>query len=156
MTSEYIAKRAKKVLRRAGTRDMLQVARELNIHIQFNHYEELLGMYFVVLRSRFISINEDLENEMLQMVLAHEIGHDQLHRDIAKHSGLQEFQLFDIPGKCEYEANAFAAHLLLDTDEVRYYLKQGYDVVQTAQMMNCNANLMLIKVNEMNVLESLV
>ena len=50
----------------------------------------------------------------------------------------------------EYEANAFAAHLLIDDDELNSYLQQGYDVAQLASAMNTNINLMLIKLNEMN------
>ena len=50
----------------------------------------------------------------------------------------------------EYEANAFAAHLLIDDEELVHYLKQGYDVAQLSAAMNTNINLMLIKLNEMN------
>lgn len=50
----------------------------------------------------------------------------------------------------EYEANAFAAHLLIDDDELNSYLQRGYDVAQLASAMNTNINLMLIKLNEMN------
>ena len=51
--------------------------------------------------------------------------------------------------RIEYEANAFAAHLLLDNDEVYSYARQGYDVVQTASAMNSDVNLILIKIQEM-------
>ena len=52
----------------------------------------------------------------------------------------------------EYEANAFASHILLDDEEVYSLARQGYDVVQIAQMMGSNINLMLIKMQEMNKL----
>ena len=41
---------------------------------------------------------------------------------------------------------------MIDDDELADYVKDGYDVVQTAQMMNTNVNMMLIKLNEMNQL----
>ena len=52
--------------------------------------------------------------------------------------------------KPEYEANAFAAHLIIDNDELVEYMQEGYDVVQLSAMMGTNINLMLIKLNEMN------
>ena len=87
----------------------------------------------------------------MQMVCGHEIGHDTLHRALAKaNNSLPEFVLFDMRTKHEYEANALAAHLLIDEDELIEYLREGYDVVQLSGMMNTNINLMLVKLNEMN------
>lgn len=83
------------------------------------------------------------------MVLAHEIGHDIYHRDLAK-NGLKEFTLFNMKNDTEYVANAFAAHLLLDNDEVLELARDGYDVVQIAGMLNSDINLLLIKMQEMN------
>lgn len=53
----------------------------------------------------------------------------------------------------EYEANAFAAHILLENDEVYTLAKQGYDVVSIAKILDADINLMLIKLQEMNRLE---
>ena len=50
----------------------------------------------------------------------------------------------------EYEANAFASHLIIDDDELIYLMKQDYDVVQLSAAMGTNINLMLIKLNELN------
>ena len=50
----------------------------------------------------------------------------------------------------EYEANAFAAHLIIDDDELICNMKEGYDIVQLSSLMGTNINLMLIKLNEMN------
>ena len=63
---------------------------------------------------------------------------------------LPEFVLFDMRSKPEYEANAFAAHLIIDDDELIDNMQQGYDVVQLSAMMNTNINLMLIKLHELN------
>ena len=50
----------------------------------------------------------------------------------------------------EYEANAFASHLIIDDDELIDLMKQDYDVVQLSAAMGTNINLMLIKLNELN------
>lgn len=52
----------------------------------------------------------------------------------------------------EYEANAFAAHLLLENDEVYALAREGYDVVKIAKTINSDINLMLIKPQEINKL----
>ncbi len=130
-------------------RDMLALAKDLGIHVEFaDDYKNLLGMYFNKWHHRFIFLNSRLDEDWLPMVLAHEIGHDQLHRELAK-TGLQEFELFRMNSRTEYEANAFAAHLLLDNDEVYHYVRAGEDVAAISQRMHTNINLMLIKMREM-------
>ena len=119
MDSEQCHKRAQEIIRQVGRRDMRQVAKELNIKVLYNeNFSKLLGMYFCQWRHRFIFLNTNLDDIWQNMVLAHEIGHDQLHRDIAKQQQMHEFELFRLNSRTEYEANAFAAHLLMDTDAV--------------------------------------
>ena len=43
-------------------------------------------------------------------------------RDRAKGSAIQEFMLYDMTTKPEYEANIVAAEILLDTDEILEYI----------------------------------
>ena len=150
MDSEQCHKRAQEIIRQVGRRDMRQVAKELNIKVLYNeNFSKLLGMYFFQWRHRFIFLNTNLDDIWQNMVLAHEIGHDQLHRDIAKQQQMHEFELFRLNSRTEYEANAFAAHLLMDTDTVYAELKEGCDEFTLAQKMNCNINLTLIKLQEM-------
>lgn len=58
--------------------------------------------------------------------------------------------LISYENKMEYEANAFAAHLRIDNEQLFDLLGQGYDVVQLFSIMGTNINLMLIKLNELN------
>lgn len=83
------------------------------------------------------------------MVCGHELGHDIYHRSLAREGGMREFELFRMQSSTEYEANAFAAHLLIDTDECLEYAAEGYDVVHIASLMNSEINLMLIKLQEL-------
>ena len=86
-----------------------------------------------------------------ELGIHHEIGHDTFHRDLAKgNEPLPEFVLFDMRTKHEYEANAFASHMIIDDDELIDLMKQDYDVVQLSAAMGTNINLMLIKLNELN------
>lgn len=150
--SEDIYNKAKSIVRSCGTRDTLKIARELGIYVHYiDDFDELLGMYTYRHKERHILLNSKMEQMVMQMVCGHEIGHDVFHRDLAKaNDSLPEFVLFDMRTKHEYEANAFAAHVIIDDDELIYYAKQGYDVVQLSAVLETNINLMLIKLNEMN------
>ena len=77
---------------------------------------------------------------------AHELGHDQLHRDLAKLGALQEFVLYDMSTRPEYEANVFAASTLLDEKEMLGYIFDcRYDAEQIAGVMNTDINLVALK-----------
>lgn len=144
-----IYKKANALVKRIGTRDTRQIANELGIKIYYEGYDDLLGMYTYRWKQRMIFINNNLDDHMRQMVLAHEIGHDIFHRNLAS-NGLKEFELFDMKNNTEYEANIFGSHLLIDNDEVLTLARDGYDIVQISSMLNSHINLLLIKMQEMN------
>lgn len=150
--SEEIYNKAKNMVRCCGTRDTVRIAREAGIYVHFiDNFDELLGMYTYRHKERHILLNANMEDMVTQMVCGHEIGHDILHRDLAKsNDSLPEFVLFDMRTKHEYEANAFAAHLMIDDDLLIDYMRQGYDVVKLSALMGTNINLLLVKLNEMN------
>lgn len=153
MDSHAVYHKAMNLVHKAGTRDAIRIAENLGIHVFFNDsYTNLLGMYCYKQRNRFIFLNGRLDEIWLPMVAAHELGHDMLHREIAQGKLLQEFVLFNLRNTTEYEANAFAAHLLLDNEDVYDLAREGYDVVQMAGMTGTHINLMLIKLQEMNKL----
>ena len=108
-------------------------------------------MYSYQHKERHILLNSNMDYITVQMVCGHEIGHDIFHREKAKsRMGLQEFTLFDMGSEMEYEANAFAAHLRIDSEELLELAGRGYDVVQLSSIMGTNVNLVLIKLNELN------
>ena len=155
MNSYDIFKKANNIVESCSTRDPMRIASDLNIYVKTNDaFEDLLGAYFCCLNHRIIIINSRLYGYLLKMVMAHEIGHDQLHRALAK-SGtkLQEFNLFMEKDLTEYEANAFASHILLPNDDIYSLAKQGIDVITMAKMVNVDYNLLLIKLNEMQKMD---
>lgn len=150
--AEEIYKKARKVVRDSQTKDALKIADDLGIYVKhIDGLKELLGMYCYRHKERHILLNSNMDPITAQMVCAHEIGHDVLHRELAKStSGLQEFVLFDMKNELEYEANAFAAHIRIPNEELFELIQNGYDVVQAAPAMDVNINLMLIKMYELN------
>lgn len=148
---KYIENISNKIVAEAGTRDPFEIAEHRNIKVrQFAKPTKLLGMYTIIKRNRFIFYNPFVDEYMQKMVIAHELGHDVLHRDIATETPFQEWALFDIRNTAEYEANIFASHLLLDEKEIISLAKQGYNDVQIASILNVNINMLLFKLREMN------
>ena len=86
---------------------------------------------------------------MNKIVCAHELGHDQLHREFAKNEPIQEFMLYDMSSRREYEANIFAAELLLDDDEILDLIEKGYDSLQIAKATETDINLVALKVDSL-------
>lgn len=148
MGADSLTKVGNDLVKRCGTRDPLRIARELGIEVMFcSDFGPLKGMYRVIKRNRFIFLNEDLSPRMQRIVCAHELGHDQLHRNLAKGNSLQEFMLYDMTTKPEYEANIVAAEILLDTNEVLEYIYQyEYTSEQIASAMQTDINLVALKV----------
>ena len=150
MGSDYIQKEARRLVRWCGTCDPFQIAKELGIHVMYDYdFNALKGMYKVIQRSRFIFINGNLSNRDRRMVCAHELGHDRFHRSLAKTTALQEFMLYDMRSRPEYEANIFASELLINDDDIFSLIENEYDIYQIAGEIGEDMNLVLIKIDEL-------
>lgn len=139
---------AETLIRRFRTRDPFAIAEGLGIEVLFrDDFGPLKGMYRVIKRNRFIFINASLSERMQRIVCAHELAHDQLHRHLGTTGSLQEFMLYDMSSKPEYEANILAAEILLDTDELlEYVYDYGYTAQQIATAMDTDINLVALKI----------
>ena len=145
-----IYKKANNLVQKHGTRNTLILAKESGIDVvPVDCFDDLLGMYSCRWKHRVMFLNARMDEYLTLMVAGHELGHDIYHRELAKGEGLREFELFRMQSTTEYEANAFAAHTLIDTKECLEYARDGYDIVQISKMMNSEINLMLIKLQEL-------
>ena len=150
MGSDYIRKEAGRLVRRYGTRNPFQIAKELGIHVLFDYdFKSLKGMYKAIQRSRFIFINGNLSERDQRTICAHELGHDRLHRQFAKGAAFQEFMLYDMRTRPEYEANIFACELLIGNSEIISMIDNEYDIYQIAGELGEDMNLILIKIDEL-------
>lgn len=142
-----IVQKANALVKRCKTRDPYQIAADLGIQIIPCDFKKQRGAYKVIMRNRFIFLNENLSPIEKRIVLFHELGHDALHRQEAVSlGGFQEFEIFNMADKrMEYEANVFAAQLELDDEEFLEYCKRGYDIQQIASAMNSDINLIALK-----------
>ena len=148
MNARQLSEVGERLVRRCGTRDPFEMARQLGVEVLFcPDFGSMKGMYRVIQRSRFIFLNDGLTPQMQRIVCAHELGHDQLHRNLAKDGALREFMLYDMSTRPEYEANIVAAEILLDTDAVLDYVYRcGYTTEQIARAMETDINLVALKV----------
>lgn len=80
--------------------------------------ESCKGFYVTHSRIRTIAINSELSSEFQRIICSHEIGHAVLHKNQAGVKPFHDFGLFDSTSTYEYEANIFAAELLLDDEDV--------------------------------------
>lgn len=154
MGAEQLAHVGNQLIRRCGTRDPFAIAADLGIEVMFcDNFGPLKGMYRVIKRNRFIFINNQLTEQMQLIVCAHELGHDQLHRNLAKDRSLREFMLYDMRTKPEYEANIVAAEILLDNEELLDYIyRYRYSAEEIARSMGTDINLVALKIAHLNEL----
>lgn len=84
MNAEQLSRVGEKLVKRCGSRAPFEIARQLGVHVMLcENLGSLKGMYRVIKRNRFIFLNNSLDENMLRIVCAHELGHDQLHRNMA-------------------------------------------------------------------------
>lgn len=141
------------LVRKFQTRDPFEIAAGLGIVVydDCEGFGDLKGMYSVVKKQRTIFLNKDLDRRTARIVCAHEIGHDQLHRnDVKKEHYLQEFTLYNMATRREYEANIVCASILLSDEEILEYIYfYHYDVEQIARATKSDINLVALKVSHL-------
>lgn len=153
MDPSTVYRQVQALIRRWGTRDPAGLAADMGLLVyDCPAFSQLLGMYTYRWKHRIVLMNPNVSGDLYRMVLAHELGHDQLHRQLAGGEGMQEFQLFRMASRTEYEANVFAAHLLIDDAELTELARDGYDAAAAASMLCVDINLLLIKVQQMQAL----
>lgn len=151
MSVNYIYDSVQSKIKKSRTRNPFTIAEDNGIMLIFDsNLNKMKGMYTIIKRNRIIIINDNMPERMQQIVCAHELGHDALHRQFAKDGGLREFMLYDMKSRPEYEANMYAADLLLDDEEVMELAKDGYDMQQVAGILNTDINLIGLKMASMN------
>ena len=134
----------------------IETAEALGIEVFQYDLANVKAMYTSADRHRTILINSKLRDPMLDIVMFHEIGHDQIldHRAMARNSPLKDIQFFGedyMINWTEHEANIIAAHLYIDEEElVDYLIGDKMTLFETSRSLKCPLDLMLIKLQEMS------
>lgn len=147
---EYIQNVANKLIKKYDTRDPFQLCQAIGVEVFYADLGSLKGMYKYLKKNRFAVINENLDPFTKTLVCAHELGHDILHQNLARKVCLQEFILYDMKSRPEYEANLFASEILLPDDIILNLARDGYDIEQISKELCTDINLIALKVSSMN------
>ena len=129
-----------------GTRNPFEIAAAEGIRVvSCPDFQKLEGMYKVILGERYVFLKGSLSRRRARQVLAHELGHDLLHREMGEDSFVQEHFLVDMTLKPEYEANLFAAQLLIPDEDLRALLREGKSVEEAAAALQTPPELVELK-----------
>ena len=116
---DYISRLADELTIKHNTRNPYELCDELGVSIRLKDLgTDIKAFYFYHSRIRNIVLNSRVSETVRRILVAHELGHDRLHREIAMLKGFQEIELFDAAIPAEYEANIFAAEILIDDGEL--------------------------------------
>lgn len=126
---------AVRLMRRCASNNPFTIARELDILLIYCPLIDLNGFYHYHKRNHIIYLSEDLDEDEARFVLAHEIGHMQMHR--AMNTVFMDTKTFNPHDRFERQANAFAVELLLPDELLRehpdcsiYHLAVSFGVPQ--------------------------
>ena len=132
---DYITDIAKQLMKKHATRDPYELCDALGIRIRLKELgTDIKAYYFYHSRIRNIVLNSRVSETIRRILVAHELGHDRLHKEIAMLKGFQELELFDMAIPVEYEANIFAAEIIVSDNELLALLndedKSFFDVAK--------------------------
>ena len=147
MHIDYIIDNVQKLIIRCESRDPKEICNRMGVYLKYmNLQQKLKGFYFYQSRIHHIVIDENIIDSFQNVLIAHELGHYCLHKDIAMMKRFHELEVLqgrkDNP--TEYEANLFAAELLIEDQAVLTLLKE-YSFFETASILGVPAALLDFK-----------
>ena len=131
----YITRKADELTRKFKTRNPYELCDALGVSIRLKDLgQDIKAYYFYHSRIRNIVLNIRVSETIRKILAAHELGHDRLHQRIAMLKGFQEIELFNMAQPTEFEANVFAAEVLIEDEELLRLLndrdKSFFDVAR--------------------------
>lgn len=143
----FISKKVEKLIQKHDETDPFSLCKSLDILVLFEDLSsKIKGYFFVQSRIEIIVINANLPEELQRIICAHELGHAILHQELASDNPLADFALFDITSQPEFEANIFAAELLIEDQAVVSLLKQNLSFFEVASTLAVPVELLDFKV----------
>lgn len=124
-TIDHISGTVAHLIKKCGTRDPVDICGQLHIRVCYKELGAIKAFYFYQSRIKTVVINSRISRTVGRILCAHELGHAVLHGDLATMRGFQEMELFDSVASTEYEANLFAAELLIDDERLLALLNDG-------------------------------
>lgn len=110
---------AVRLMKRCKSNDPFAIARLLNILLIYCPLVGLNGFYQYHKRNHIIYLSEDLDEHLTRFVLAHELGHMQMHHSM--NTVFMDTNTYNPHSRFERQANAFAVELLLPDELLQEY-----------------------------------
>lgn len=140
---------AEHLRRKYGGRSIFETAENSGVNVWFRELGSLKGFYICENNSRYIIINDKLDELMSKTVCAHELGHDALHRELSA-GGIREQTLFLDGNKTEREANLFAAEMLISDREAMEAAEYCKELSQAAWELSVLPEILEYKLEMLN------
>lgn len=118
---ERIKSLVSKLIKTYGTNNPFKLADQLGVLYQIGNLKEA-GCYMFLKNHRYIFLSNQLSENELRLVMAHELGHALLDRKANCYFIRNKTLLLN--SKIEQRANCFAAYLLIPDDVLQNYI--GY------------------------------
>ena len=147
MKNGYIYDETQKLIRKYKTRDPFKIIDDMHIIVgETSSFQKLKGFCFMSCKTIYVQISSFLSEEEKQIVAAHELGHIILHRTQLKMAPMKDDTLYNMQDNTEYQANLFAADLLLsDADIADMAHNEDLDYFSLCSTLNSTPELMSFK-----------
>lgn len=147
MKNGYIYDETQKLIRKYKTRDPFKIMDDMHIIVgETSSFQKLKGFCFMSCKTIYVQISSFLSEEEKQIVAAHELGHIILHKTQLKMAPMKDDTLYNMQDNTEYQANLFAADLLLsDADIADMAHNEDLDYFSLCGTLNSTPELMSFK-----------
>ena len=147
MKNGYIYDETQKLIRKYKTRDPFKIMDDMHVIVgESSSFQKLKGFCFMSCKTIYVQISSFLSEEEKQIVAAHELGHIILHRTQLKMAPMKDDTLYNMQDNTEYQANLFAADLLLsDADIADMAHNEDLDYFSLCSTLNSTPELMSFK-----------
>ncbi len=145
--SSYLFDAADRLVRKYKTRDPFEILEAMKVTVsETDAFRHLKGYCFLSNRFFYVGISSRLDAREKKVVAAHELGHIVLHKKLLSVAPMQDTLLYRMSDRTEYEANLFAADLLLPDEEVlQLAAEEGQDYFSLCRRMYVSPELMSFK-----------
>ena len=147
MAKDYIFKQTQNLIQKYKSSHPFYLLDCLNVVVQeSDNFSNLKGFCFFANRTYYVVTNAFLAEEEKRITAAHELAHIVLHKKQLQMAPMKDSQLYDMASRTEYEANLFAADLLIADRNVDVLSKEdNMDYFNMCRALNVTPDLMSFK-----------
>lgn len=139
----FIRRTVQQLIKKYNTKDPYELADYLGVEIIERPLGDKLGAYMYIKRTKLILLNSEVNDYLKKIALCHELGHAVLHK--TQECYFMKNNAFIVENKFEYEANYFAANLLIEDNLINNY--KEYTLEQIANYECIPIELIKLKFN---------